>query len=47
MATLYLKGFIRELYDFAEIQEWTLQYGMNNYRQGSAAKGKELFIKNY
>lgn len=38
---------IRELFDFAETQEWTLQYGMNNYRQGSAAKGKELFIKNY
>lgn len=38
---------IRELFDFAEIQEWTLQYGMNNYRKDSAAKGKELFIKNY
>ena len=38
---------IRELFDFAEIQEWTLQYGMNNYRKESAAKGKELFIKNY
>ena len=38
---------IRELFNFAEIQEWTLQYGMNNYRKDSAAKGKELFIKNY
>ncbi len=38
---------IRALFDFAEIQEWTLQYGMNNYRQRSAAKGRELFIKNY
>ena len=38
---------IRDLFDFAEIQEWTLQYGMNNYRQGNAAKGRELFIKNY
>jgi DNA adenine methylase len=38
---------IRELFDFAEIQEWTLQYGMNNYRKESAAKGQELFIKNY
>ena len=38
---------IRELFDFAEIQEWTLQYGMNNYRKASAAKGRELFIKNY
>ena len=38
---------IRELFDFAEIQEWTLQYGMNNYRKANTAKGKELFIKNY
>ncbi|WGV23404.1 DNA adenine methylase [Halotia branconii] len=27
--------------------EWELQYGMNNYKQSSAAKGKELFITNY
>lgn len=39
--------FIRELFDFAEIQDWTLQYGMNNYRKDTAAAGKELFIKNY
>jgi DNA adenine methylase len=38
---------IRELFDFAEIQEWTLQYGMNNYKKDYAAKGNELFIKNY
>ncbi len=38
---------IRDLFSFAEIQEWTLQYGMNNYRQRNAAKGRELFIKNY
>ena len=38
---------IRELFDFADISEWMLQYGMNNYRKDSAAKGKELFIKNY
>ena len=38
---------IRDLFDFAEIQDWTLQYGMNNYRKEHAAKGKELFIKNY
>ena len=38
---------IRELFDFAEIREWTLQYGMNNYRKATAAKGNELFIKNY
>lgn len=38
---------IRALFDFAEIIEWELQYGMNNYKQGSAAKGREIFIKNY
>ena len=38
---------IRDLFDFADIHEWTLQYGMNNYRKNSAAKGNELFIKNY
>ena len=38
---------VRGLFGFAEIQEWTLQYGMNNYRQDGAAKGAELFIKNY
>ncbi|RKU27163.1 modification methylase [Candidatus Poribacteria bacterium] len=38
---------IRELFNFADIQEWTLQYGMNNYKKDSAAKGNELFIKNY
>ena len=38
---------IRDLFHFADIHEWTLQYGMNNYRKGSAAKGNELFIKNY
>lgn len=27
--------------------EWELQYGMNNYKQGKAAKGKELMITNY
>lgn len=38
---------IRELFNFADIQEWTLQYGMNNYKKDTAAKGNELFIKNY
>ena len=38
---------IRDLFDFADIQEWTLQYGMNNYQKENAAKGKELFIRNY
>jgi DNA adenine methylase len=38
---------IRQLFHFADINEWTLQYGMNNYKQPSAKKGQELFIKNY
>lgn len=39
--------YIRDLFSFANIFEWQLQYGMNNYKQGKAAKGRELFIKNY
>jgi DNA adenine methylase len=38
---------IRELFSFANIVEWELQYGMNNYKQDNAVKGHELFIKNY
>ncbi len=38
---------IRDLFSFADIKEWTLQYGMNNYMQGKAEKGNELFIRNY
>lgn len=38
---------IRKLFSFAKITEWTLQYGMNNYKKKSAAQGKELLIKNY
>jgi DNA adenine methylase len=38
---------IRELYKFANVKSWTLQYGMNNYKQGKAERGKELFISNY
>jgi len=38
---------VKELYSFANIYEWELQYGMNNYKQGSADIGKELFISNY
>ena len=38
---------IRRNFSFAHIYTWELQYGMNNYMQGSAAKGKELFITNY
>ncbi|GAB4149818.1 MAG: DNA adenine methylase [Cyanobacteria bacterium J069] len=38
---------VRQLFQFATIVEWELQYGMNNYKQAIAAKGKELFIKNF
>jgi DNA adenine methylase len=38
---------IRENFEFAYLYEWELQYGMNNYRQKRAAKGKELMITNY
>lgn len=38
---------IREKFSFAKKYEWQLQYGMNNYKQGKAEKGNELFITNY
>jgi DNA adenine methylase len=38
---------VKELFNFANIYEWELQYGMNNYKQNKALKGKELFISNY
>ncbi len=38
---------VRKLFRFANIYEWELQYGMNNYKQPKAKKGKELFITNY
>ena len=38
---------IRRLFDFANIYEWELQYGMTNYKQDKARKGFELFISNY
>ncbi|MBW4632660.1 MAG: DNA adenine methylase [Iphinoe sp. HA4291-MV1] len=38
---------IRKLFSFANITELEVQYGMNNYKQKNAAKGKELLIKNY
>ncbi|MCL2046105.1 MAG: DNA adenine methylase [Oscillospiraceae bacterium] len=37
----------RKLFKFANIYPWELQYGMNNYKSETAAKGKELFISNY
>lgn len=38
---------IRENFIHANIYEWELQYGMNNYKQGKAEKGNELFVTNY
>ena len=38
---------IRRNFAFANIYEWELQYGMNNYGRSFAPKGKELFITNY
>jgi DNA adenine methylase len=38
---------IRSNFSFANIYEWELQYGMNNYKQDKAEKGSELFIANY
>jgi DNA adenine methylase len=38
---------VRDLFSFANIISWEFQYGMNNYKQETAAKGKELIITNY
>lgn len=38
---------VRDSFHFANIYEWELQYGMDNYKQKHAAKGQELFISNY
>lgn len=37
----------RDNFKFSNIFDWEVQYGMNNYKQNIAAKGKELFISNY
>lgn len=47
LITLNNSPDIVELFSFANIYEWELQYGMNNYKQKKALKGKELFISNY
>jgi len=38
---------IRKLFSFANITEWTVQYGMNNYKQENSAIGQELIVRNY
>jgi DNA adenine methylase len=38
---------IRNNFSRANIYEWQLQYGMNNYKKAKAEKGNELFITDY
>ncbi|WP_300761627.1 DNA adenine methylase [Helicobacter sp. UBA3407] len=38
---------VRELYKDFYVCEYSLQYGMNNYKQTQAAKGAELLISNF
>jgi DNA adenine methylase len=38
---------IKDNFKNANIEEWELQYGMNNYQQKKVAKGQEIFISNY
>ncbi|HSK74312.1 MAG TPA: DNA adenine methylase [Pyrinomonadaceae bacterium] len=39
--------FVRELFSFAEITDWSLTYGMRNVTENSNQKANELFISNY
>ena len=47
LITLDNSDYIKELYDFAIIQEWNLTYGMRNQTENSSQKGTELFISNF
>ena len=38
---------IHELFNFAKIDPWKMQYGMNNVNRKKAKKGEEIFISNY
>lgn len=38
---------VRKLFSFARTYQWQLQYGMNNYKQTNAKKGRELLLSNY
>jgi len=38
---------IRELFTFANIYPWEMQYGMNNVNRKKTKKGREIFITNY
>jgi len=39
--------YIRNLFSFANINEWNLTYGMRNVNKSGNQNGKELFISNY
>lgn len=39
--------FVRELFSFANISDWSLTYGMRNVAVNSNQKANELFISNY
>ncbi|NLP58490.1 DNA adenine methylase [Lutibacter sp. B1] len=39
--------YIKDLFSFANINEWNLTYGMRNVNKNSNQNGKELFISNY
>ena len=39
--------YIRDLFSFAYINEWSLTYGMRNVNENGNQNGKELFISNY
>lgn len=47
MITYDNSDYIKELFKEFFIEEWQLQYGMNNYKRSYAEKGKELLIANY
>lgn len=38
---------IRELFDFANVTDWSLVYGMTNVNKSNLKKGNELLITNY
>jgi len=37
--------YIRDLFAFAHIEAWELQYGMGSFTGGTVEKGRELFIR--
>ncbi len=39
--------YIKDLFSFANINEWSLTYGMRNVNKNGDQNGKEFFISNY